>query len=91
MKNASLKKYVKLRQSLLEEKAKIEARLIAINQALNSAAKSAAVVTIKAEASGKAPKAKKKMSADGRAAIAAAQKVRWAKIHAAKANGAKKA
>jgi hypothetical protein len=35
------------------------------------------------------PKAKRKMSAAGRKAIAAAQKKRWAKIHAARARWAK--
>jgi len=73
MKHDSLKKYVSLRQSLTTEKAKLEARLGAINHALGGALKAA----------GK-PAKKKKFSAAARAAIAAAQRARWAKIKAAK-------
>ncbi len=85
MKKDSLKQYVNLRQSLLAEKSELETRLEAINLALNSAPKTARVgrppgaVTVV----GKVAK-KKKISAAGRAAIAAALKARWAKIKAAK-------
>ncbi len=73
MNNDPLKQYVALRQSLLAEKSKLETRLAAINQALNSVAKAVSVTKPVA-------KAKKKISAAGRARIAAAQKARWAKI-----------
>lgn len=79
-KTDSLKQYVSLRQSLLNEKKTLEARLQSINSALNGVAKAAAANV--------APVAKKKkggMSAAGRARIAAAQKARWAKVKAAKA------
>jgi hypothetical protein len=84
MKQDSLKQYVNLRQSLLAEKSKLETRLTAINLALSSVSKPAAPAASKAEPAVKAPKAKRKMSAAGRAAIAAAQKARWAKLNAAK-------
>ena len=78
-KTDSLKQYVSLRQSLLNEKKTLEARLQSINSALNGVAKAAAANV--------APVAKKKkggMSAAGRARIAAAQRARWAKVKAAK-------
>jgi hypothetical protein len=80
-KTYSLKQYVSLRQSLLNEKKTLEVRLQAINSALNSASK--ATVTATNEA---APvvKKKRKMSAAGRARIVAAQKARWAKVKAGK-------
>ncbi|HEY4417425.1 MAG TPA: hypothetical protein VGO57_17165 [Verrucomicrobiae bacterium] len=80
-KTDSLKQYVSLRQSLLNEKKTLEVRLQAINSALNSASK--ATVTATNEA---APvvKKKRKMSAAGRARIVAAQKARWAKVKAGK-------
>jgi hypothetical protein len=77
MKTDSLKQYVSLRQSLAAEKTKLEARLRAINQALNGALKAAAIK----------PAKKKKFSAAARARIAAAQRARWAKIKAAKKQG----
>ena len=81
-KTDSLKQYVSLRQSLLNEKKTLEARLQSINIALNGGSKAAAVT------SEVAPVAKKKngMSAAGRARIAAAQRARWAKVHAAKSS-----
>ena len=75
MKQDSLKKYVKLRRSLTAEKTTLEARLHAINQALNGTFK---------VLSARPAKRKRKMSAAGRARIAAAQKARWAKIKARK-------
>jgi hypothetical protein len=77
MKNNSLKQYVSLHQSLTAEKAKLEARLGAINQALGGSPKGAV----------KPLKKKKKFSAAARAAISAAQRARWAKIKAAKKAG----
>jgi len=75
MKQDSLKQYVSLRQSLLTEKSRLEARLNAINQALNGSVKVAGA---------KPTKRKWKMSMAARAKIAAAQKARWAKVKAAK-------
>lgn len=75
----SLKQYVSLYQSLTAEKAKLEARLAAINKALGGS-------YAKASAAGKLVK-KKKFSAAAREAIAAAQRARWAKIRAAKKAG----
>lgn len=73
----SLKQYVSLHQSLHAEKARLEARLKDINQAL------AGSVKVRAAAA-KPLKKKKKFSAAARAAISAAQRARWAKIKAAK-------
>jgi len=75
----SLKTYITLRQSLLTEKAKLEARLSAINKALGGSAPT----TVAAAGQPK----KKKFSAAARAAISAAQRARWAKIKAAKKAG----
>ena len=81
MKTDSLKQFVSLHQSLTAEKAKLEARLAAINKALGgSAAKVAAKV-------GRPAKKKKYFSPAARAAIAAGQRARWAKIKAAKKIG----
>ena len=80
VKTDSLKQYVALRQSLVAEKAKLEARLTSINQALACSSKAApAVATVKPE-----KKKKRKMSAAGREAIRAAQKARWAKVKSGK-------
>jgi hypothetical protein len=68
-----LKLYAALRQSLTTEKAKLEGRLHAINQALGGT-----LTAVPAKPT------KSKMSAAGRARIAAAQRARWAKIKAAK-------
>jgi hypothetical protein len=75
MKHASLKQYVSLRQSLIAEKTKLEARLHAINQALGGSLKTSGAPV------------KKKFSAAARARIAAAQRARWARIKAAKKQG----
>ena len=80
MKTDSLKQFVSLHQSLTAEKAKLEARLAAINKALGGSAAKAAVTTAK-------PAKKKFFSAAARASIAAAQRARWAKIKAAKKSG----
>jgi len=82
MKNDTLKQYVVLRQSLLAEKSKLETRLAAIDRALTSAGKAA-------PAAKSATKTRKKMSAAGRARIAAAQKARWAKLKGKAAPAAK--
>jgi hypothetical protein len=73
----SLKKYVTLRQALHAEKTKLETRLAAINRALGSS-------SAKAPAAEKPERKRPKFSAAARAAIAAAQRARWAKIKAAK-------
>ncbi len=73
----SLKKYVTLRTALLAEKTKLESRLAAINRALGSASASA-------PAAEKPERKRPKFSAAARAAIAAAQRARWAKFKAAK-------
>ncbi len=75
MKQISLTRYVAMRKAFVAEKAQLEARLAAINQALNGAV---------APAAGKPAKKKRTMSAAARAKIAAAQRARWAKVKAAK-------
>lgn len=75
MKQNALKQYVTLRKSLTAEKARLEARLQAINEALGAGAA--------APTNGKRG-AKRQMSAAARARISAAQTARWAKIRAAK-------
>jgi len=77
----SLKKYVTLRTALLAEKTKLESRLSAIDRALGS------TTTAKAPAAEKPARKRPKFSAAARAAIAAAQRARWAKIRAAKKSG----
>jgi hypothetical protein len=74
MKSKALAKYVKLHKSLVAEQAELAARLAVINQALGGHAPVAR----------KGRRAKRGMSAAGRARIAAAQRARWAKIKAAK-------
>ena len=80
MKTDSLKQFVSLHQSLTAEKAKLEARLAAINKALGGSDAKGAVTNAK-------PAKKKFFSAAARASIAAAQRARWAKIKAAKKSG----
>lgn len=75
MKQISLKRYVTMRKAFIAEKAQLEARLAAINEALSG------TVAPTAEKPGKK---KKTMSAAARAKIAAAQRARWAKVKAAK-------
>lgn len=74
MKSDSLKQYVNLRQSLTAEKTRLEARLKAINEALG----------IASGAGSTGAGGARNMSAEARARIAAAQKRRWAKFHAAR-------
>ncbi len=78
MKQNTLKQYVALQKSLTAEKARLESRLQAINEALGASA------TI--PATGKRG-GKRQMSAAARARISAAQTARWAKIRAAKKRG----
>lgn len=78
MKQNALKQYVTLRKSLTAEKARLEARLQAINEALGAAAPT--------PTTGKRG-GKRQMSAAARARISAAQTARWAKIRAAKKRG----
>lgn len=75
MKQNTLKQYVTLQKSLTAEKARLEARLQAINEALGTG-----TPTVTAGKRG----GKRQMSAAARARISAAQTARWAKIHAAK-------
>lgn len=82
MKIDSLKKYVALHQSLTAEKARLEARLRAINEALGESAKTGGAKRGR-------PPGKHTMSAEARARISAAQKERWAIIRAAKKRAAK--
>ena len=83
MKTDSLKQYVSLHQSLTAEKAKLEARLAAINKAIGGSV----VKATKAAATVGRPAKKKYFSPAARASIAAAQRARWAKIKAAKKAG----
>jgi hypothetical protein len=76
MKSDSLKKYIAMRQSLTAEKARLEARLKAINEALGESSSAPA----KGRRGGP-----RFMSAEARARISAAQKARWAKLRAKKA------
>ncbi len=75
MKQNTLKQYVTLRKSLTAEKARLEARLQSINEALGTGATT--------PTTGKRG-GKRHMSASARARISAAQTARWAKINAAK-------
>lgn len=77
MKQISLTRYITMRKAFIAEKARLEARLAAINQALNGTT---------APAAGKPAKKKRTMSAAARAKIAAAQRARWARVKAAKRN-----
>ena len=83
-----VKAYVQLRNKLAAEKASIESRLEKLNAALKSAAApmpaAVAVVAAVATKSVKPGKIKRrKISAEGRAKMAAAAKARWAKRKAA--------
>jgi hypothetical protein len=82
-----IKDYVAARMALHQEKERISQRLAEIDQVLGSAdeapaAKPAPASTVAKVAPAKSAKPKKrgKMSAEGRARIAAAQKKRWAKV-----------
>ena len=86
MKHDSIQKFVQLRQSLLQEKATLEARLERINQALAISASPAVSVN----AAGNT-KSKRTMSAAVRAKMSAAHKKRWAKQKGSVARPVKKA
>lgn len=73
--NADLNKYVKLQAALLNEKAKLEARLNAINKVLCGEVSVAAVPAAAATRGGK-----RTFSAATKAKMRAAQKARWAKL-----------
>ena len=89
MKLNILKQYVTLRAALEREHANLLAQLQAINAALGG---EAAVPTLKqATISSPPTKRKRKMSAAGRAAIAAGARARWAKVKAAKGASTPKA
>jgi len=74
--NADLNRYLKLQTALLNEKAKLEARLTAINKVLGGGVSVAA----SAPASATASTGKRKFSAATKAKMRTAQKARWAKI-----------
>jgi hypothetical protein len=78
MKHNALAKFVHLHSELTTEKQSLESRLAAINRALGGPVAAAPVpATVK--------RGRRTMSAAARALIAAAQKARWAKLKAAKA------
>lgn len=79
MKSDQLKRFTTLRRSLQHEKAKLEARLKAINHALGINSESLlSSVPVAASTSGLARK--RTLSAAGKANIAAGQRARWARI-----------
>ncbi len=74
-----VRKFIKLHNALLQERVRIEARLGEISQALKDG-------PVGVAAAAPAPKkARRKMSAAGRANIIAAVKARWARARAAAA------
>jgi len=77
MKSDYLRKFVSLRSALQQEKAQLEARLREINRAMSESPGAAREMTSVTQA-----KPTRKISAAGRARIAAAQKARWAKLKA---------
>jgi hypothetical protein len=83
MKKNTLKLYAKLRTSLEREYATLQARLKEIEAALGMRTPAPAVEPA-AVPTTPLGKARRKMSAAGRAAIAAAARARWAKIRAAR-------
>jgi hypothetical protein len=90
MKHDLLKQFAALHKSLTEEKANLESRLAELNVALGAAeAQPVAAPSSPAPAPVVAGK-KRGMSAAGRAAIIAAQKARWAKVHAERGTAPKK-
>ena len=80
-----IKKFVALQQALVEEQATLQARLKQINNALSETPVLAATTAAKKSRPGKAGrKAKRTMSPEARARIAAAQRRRWAKAKSKK-------
>jgi|SRR5581483_5940394 len=75
MKSDVLKQYLALNKALREEKARLEARLLELNQILFPGTPTGVT-----SASGAVKK--RVMSAEGRARIIAAQKARWARYNA---------
>jgi len=71
--NADLNKYLKLRTALVNEKAKLEARLAAISKVLGQGAPTTPAPAAKRGG-------RRQFSAATKAKMAAAQKARWAKI-----------
>ncbi|GDY21245.1 hypothetical protein LBMAG56_25910 [Verrucomicrobiota bacterium] len=100
MANDLITNYLSAQSALLQEKSRLENRLVEISQALNqtapvaAAAAPAPVVVRRGPGRPKgsgvkaappaAPKGKRTMSAAARARIAAAARARWAKVKAAK-------
>ncbi len=72
-------KFIAIRNSLLQERSQIEARLAQINRALGASAPAAPV----AAAPPAAPTGKRTFSAATKAKMRAAQQARWAKIKGA--------
>ena len=81
-----IKTFINLHKALVEERATLQTRLQQIDQALSgSSGTAAAGVTKKRGRPKGARTAKRKMSPEARARIAAAQKKRWAKVKSKKA------
>lgn len=80
--NADIKQYLKLKAALRNEQARIETRLAEIAKVLGGEVAGAVVSTAKRGG-------RRTFSAATKAKMAAAQQARWAKIKAAKADGAR--
>lgn len=88
MKNSTLKKFAVLRAALMRERANVVARLAELNTALGGSVSPATIETPETPAPPRGKpggKPKRKISAAGRAAIAAAARARWARARAAQA------
>lgn len=79
---SDIQNYLKLQSALINEKAKIEARLTALNRVLGGQV--SAIAPAPATRGGK-----RTFSAATRAKMKASQQARWAKVEAAKAKAAK--
>jgi hypothetical protein len=77
MKHNIVKRFAALRTALYHEKSTLEARLSEINTALDETPRA---VSAERPAPVRAVKGRRKMSAAGRASIAAALKARWVKV-----------
>lgn len=71
---SDITKFIAIRNSLLQERGQIEARLAQINRALGASASAATVAA--------APTGRRTFSAATKAKMAAAQKARWSKLKA---------